>query len=313
MSSSQRLLKCFACMEMKHPYEYSKSQKKRRSRRRCKVCVGEKNQPKSALESTLNDIYQHNKIKEEQEMGLLNAPTNNHIVNRPEIRSMPYSYQLLLMDGYIRECLSNQSVPLYPKIIHNIIFDFYTRKEIEFYTKHHGRSLKFTSNSVRKVMEDCQRSACLFGEESINISEYSEYKIKFSWYGMYFYMGYLTIPLQKYCEVSGYWDILYPKWSVSIRVDSRKDKWYLYDKDNEDSNDENDNVLTKYDYKWSEQEIFEMVFNFTDREWIVYVNDKKVISLPIDARQETIHVGFCLSGWGNEKISILDYSLIKRV
>ena len=71
--------------------------------------------------------------------------------------------------------------------------------------------------------------------------------------------------------------------------------------------------MDQYIYEHEDQEVFEMVFDFEKREWIIYHNDKKAISLPINSNQQTIHVAFTVGGWGNEKITILDYSLIKRV
>ena len=300
---------------MKYKYEFSKSQLRKGSKKRCKVCIDQKNKPKSKLQVMMTDIYQKNKLKTEQKLCRSNL---NHIANKPQTRQIPPEFQSILVPGYIRiKC--DQTCSIFPTDIIQLIFDFYIKKVITFYTKLHGYNLQFTKNpiSVKKLGQDSAgsiRRDCLFGNESINILDYDEYRIKFTWYGRYFFMGYLTIPLAEHMRTYRYrWRFLEAKHSVSIKVNRRRNRWWLYDRKSWKTSDECPKKLEEYIYKQKEQEIFEMVFNLRDREWIIYHNDVKAISLPIHEDQETIHVGFGLEGRGNERITILDTSLSKLV
>lgn len=226
---------------------------------------------------------------------------------------IPLEYQMLLISGYIRQCAVYHASHLFDrKAISKIVLDFYHKKIMNWYTEHCGDNLIFNLNSVSKQTEDCSRSSFLFGQESINISDYNEYRIKFSWSGKYFFMGYTTIPLNEYVDKTDDWDFLTYEDSVSIEVDPNNDKFILYDRERVTYATEEDRSL-EYIYKYEDGEVFEMVFDLKGREWIIYHNDKRAITLPISPTQKTIHVAFSVSGYGIEKINILNYSLIKTI
>lgn len=265
----------------------------------------------SSMQNAIPSNYDEPEVEESMECAL-DPPNDDHIVNTPESQIIPLQNQLLLLSGYIRESSMQHSSNLFDlKAMNEITFDFYHQKIMRWYTKHHGSYLKFTSNSVRKIKETCQQSSCLFGEDDLNISEYDELRIKFGWYGKYLYMGYLTVPVDEYADIyeeydDEYWDGFIVEYFVSVKVDIRNNKFIL-----EENYDDEDKFLDGYIYKHDEQEIFEMVFDLKGREWIIYHNDKRAASFPIDSNQKTIHAGFDLGGWGNEQITILEYSLIK--